>query len=181
MSNDILKHVVVLALSFDTALQGDLRSRFSSAETSTSCLYKLDTTPDNRHDHDSHESNHDFRRTTFLNRLKELPEKRAPPWQLGKVLPPVKCTDSPRGQQRNACILETRGDVAETPCEHCERGNGRFSTCIMLYPWLQGACSTCIFTSKANRCSLRIQTLGEFTSCVYIVTMLITRQAQQSM
>jgi hypothetical protein len=48
----------------------------------------------------------------------------------------------------------------DTPCSHCSAGFGRFSQCITLENWFQGACSTCIFTSKGNKCSLRFQTSG---------------------
>jgi hypothetical protein len=123
----------------------------------------MDTTPNNRPEDGFHESTHDSTRIPFLDRLRQLPEKRTLPWQVGKDLPPDKSTNSPRVQQRGACLLATRGDVAEVPCDHCARGNGRFTACITLYPWFQGACSTCIFTSKANRCSLRVQTIGNFT------------------
>ena len=49
----------------------------------------------------------------------------------------------------------------QNPCEHCAAGLGRFTSCITLEHWFQGACSTCIFTSKGNKCSLRVETLGE--------------------
>jgi hypothetical protein len=104
---------------------------------------------------------HQPTRIPFLDRLRNLPKRRHLPWQNGKELPPEKSTDSPRVQQRGACLLATRGDIAEKPCDHCAGGNGRFTTCITLYPWFQGACSTCIFTSKGNRCSLRVQTIGK--------------------
>jgi len=50
--------------------------------------------------------------------------------------------------------------VSPSPCEHCAAGYGRFSVCITLEHWFQGACSSCIFTSKGNKCSLRFQTSG---------------------
>ncbi|TAQ91051.1 hypothetical protein B7494_g585 [Chlorociboria aeruginascens] len=96
----------------------------------------------------------------FLDRLRALPKVRPVPWRVGQELPPEKSTDSPRVQQRGACLLSTRGKIVETPCTHCASGFGRFSHCITLDDWFQGACSTCIFTSKGNKCSLRIETLG---------------------
>jgi len=96
----------------------------------------------------------------FLDRLRALPEVRSIPWRPGQELPPERSIDSPRVQQRGAILLSTRGRRAEKPCEHCAAGYGRFSVCITLEHWFQGACSSCIFTSKGNKCSLRFQTSG---------------------
>ncbi|CAD6449431.1 e8e68739-87ce-4a9f-adb7-2e91cf163cd9 [Sclerotinia trifoliorum] len=97
---------------------------------------------------------------TFLDRIKVLPEMRDLPWREGQTLPPEKSTESQRVQQRGACMVATRGRIMAKPCTHCEQGYGRFSHCIVLDEWFQGACATCIFTSKGNKCSLRIQYLG---------------------
>ncbi|CAG8973362.1 hypothetical protein HYALB_00000125 [Hymenoscyphus albidus] len=96
----------------------------------------------------------------FLERLRALPEVRSIPWRPGQELPREKAIDSPRVQQRGAILLSTRGNVVESACSHCAGGFGRFAQCITLDPWFQGACSTCIFTSKGNKCSLRFQTSG---------------------
>jgi hypothetical protein len=96
----------------------------------------------------------------FLDRLRALPEVRQIPWRPGQELPPDKSIDSPRVQQRGAVLLSTRGEEAPSPCSHCQAGYGRFSKCIILEQWFQGACSGCIFTSKGNKCSLRFQTSG---------------------
>ena len=100
----------------------------------------------------------------FLDRLRTLPEVRAIPWRPGQELPPERAVDSPRVQQRGATLLSTRGAVAATPCDHCAAGYGRFSVSVTLEQWFQGACSSCIFTSKGNKCSLRTQTSGQFPS-----------------
>ncbi|KAF7863200.1 hypothetical protein EAF04_007283 [Stromatinia cepivora] len=97
---------------------------------------------------------------TFLDRIKVLPEMRDLPWREGQALPPEKSTESQRVQQRGACMVATRGRIMTKPCTHCDQGYGRFSHCIVLEEWFQGACATCIFTSKGNKCSLRIQYLG---------------------
>jgi hypothetical protein len=99
----------------------------------------------------------------FLDRLRALPEARSIPWRPGQELPPERSVDSPRVQQRGAILLSTRGKVSPSPCEHCAAGYGRFSVCITLEHWFQGACSSCIFTSKGNKCSLRFQTSGMYT------------------
>src|SRR6187402_1592968 len=103
----------------------------------------------------------------FLDRLRALPEKRAVPWRPGQELPPERSINSPRVQQRGAILLSTRGAVTETPCSHCAAGYGRFSVCITLEQWFQGACSSCIFTSKGNKCSLRFQTSGMIQYILY--------------
>ncbi|RDL35728.1 uncharacterized protein BP5553_06340 [Venustampulla echinocandica] len=97
---------------------------------------------------------------SHIERLRALPEVRPIPWRAGQELLPEKAIDSPRVQQRGAILLSTRGNVVGTPCTHCAAGFGRFSQCITLEPWFQGACSTCIFTSKGNKCSLRHEASG---------------------
>ena len=94
---------------------------------------------------------------TFLGRLSQLPMQRPLPWREGQELPPERSTGSPRVQQRGACLLATRGNVNDRPCDLCAAGLGRFTRCITLGNWFQGACSSCIFTSKGNRCSSRLQ------------------------
>jgi hypothetical protein len=97
----------------------------------------------------------------FLDRLRALPEVREIPWRPGQELPPDRSIDSPRVQQRGAILLSTRGAAAPIPCEHCAAGYGRFSSCITLDQWFQGACSGCIFTSKGNKSSLRALVSGK--------------------
>lgn len=99
---------------------------------------------------------------TFLDRISVLPEMREIPWRDGQALPVKRSSESSRVQQRGACLVATRGRVVQKPCTHCESGYGRFSHCIVLDEWFQGACATCIFTSKGNKCSLRVQHLGKY-------------------
>jgi hypothetical protein len=96
----------------------------------------------------------------FLDRLKALPEIRQIPWRPGQELPPERSIDSPRVQQRGAVLLVTRGKIVKEQCTHCAAGYGRFSVCVTMENWFQGACSGCIYTSKGNKCSLRFQTSG---------------------
>lgn len=105
---------------------------------------------------------------TFLDRIKVLPEMRDLPWREDQELPPERSTESQRVQQRGACMVATRGRIMTNPCSHCKQGYGRFSHCIVLEEWFQGACATCIFTSKGNKCSLRIKNLGIYTLCLLI-------------
>ncbi|CAL3965425.1 unnamed protein product [Diplocarpon coronariae] len=101
----------------------------------------------------------------FLDRLRALPELRPIPWRPGQELPRERSFDSPRVQQRGATLLSTRGAIASAACEHCSSGYGRFGLCVTLPQWFQGACSSWIFTSKGNRCSLRTQISGSNTYC----------------
>lgn len=97
----------------------------------------------------------------FSEKLRTLPVVRPIPWRPGQELPPEKSSDSPRVQQRGAVLLATRGQIADPPCTHCAGGYGRFSECIALGNWFQGACSGCVFTSKGNKCSLRHEVSGK--------------------
>lgn len=97
----------------------------------------------------------------YLERIASLPKIRELPWRPGQALGAERSTDSPRVQQKGACLVATRGKIADVPCEHCTGGYGRFSQCITLGDWFQGACATCIFTSKGNKCSLRKTLFGK--------------------
>lgn len=99
-----------------------------------------------------------------------LPIVRASiPWRPGQELPPEKSVDSQRVQQRGAALLSLRGNVAQTPCVQCAAGNGRFSQCIVLQPWFQGACCSCMFTSKGNKCSFRHQGTSLFELAIALL------------
>ncbi|KAI6716572.1 hypothetical protein JHW43_000831 [Diplocarpon mali] len=114
----------------------------------------------------------------FLDRLRALPELRPIPWRPGQELPRERSFDSPRVQQRGATLLSTRGAIASAACEHCSSGYGRFGLCVTLPQWFQGACSSWIFTSKGNRCSLRTQISGKGPS--YCELFATTRTIQTS-
>lgn len=101
--------------------------------------------------------------STLLDRLQKLEQVRPIPWRAGQELPPDKSTHSSRVQQRGATLLSTRGVVSNPPCQSCASGNGRFSVCVTADNWFRGACASCLFTSKGNRCSLRRERSGEFS------------------
>ncbi|KAG4439120.1 hypothetical protein IFR05_005407 [Cadophora sp. M221] len=90
-----------------------------------------------------------------LQKLLDLPILRPIPWKEGQDLPPKKSSEHERVQVRSAVILTTRGDVAETPCDRCARGVGRFAECVYKDGWFMGACATCQMSSKGNLCSFR--------------------------
>ncbi|PVH82697.1 hypothetical protein DL98DRAFT_513790 [Cadophora sp. DSE1049] len=134
-------------------------TQFDDLEIDASLPSKAGLNPSTPRQQPSSKPNSNY--VPFLERLKTLPEVRPSiPWRPGQELPPEKAVDSPRVQQRGAVLLSTRGAVMPNPCEHCAGGYGRFSVCVTLRHWFQGACSSCIFTSKGNKCSLRTQTSG---------------------
>ncbi|KAG0646403.1 hypothetical protein D0Z07_7646 [Hyphodiscus hymeniophilus] len=90
-----------------------------------------------------------------LDPLRALPELRPMPWYTGKELPDEKATESSRVQTRGACLLASRGNVNDPPCNHCISGVGRFSVCVSLDDWFHGACATCQLATRGNLCSLR--------------------------
>ena len=90
-----------------------------------------------------------------LDPLRALPELRPIPWYVGKELSTEKSTESTRVQTRGACLLASRGNVNDPPCNHCKSGVGRFSVCISLEGWFHGACATCQLATRGNLCSLR--------------------------
>ncbi|KAK2623755.1 hypothetical protein QTJ16_006936 [Diplocarpon rosae] len=93
----------------------------------------------------------------MLRALSSLPEVRQIPWKLGQELPASKALEHERAQVRAAVMLSQRGNVAKEPCNRCARGTGRFSQCIHLDDWFQGACATCQMSSKGNLCSHRTE------------------------
>ncbi|KAH9215839.1 hypothetical protein DL95DRAFT_445659 [Leptodontidium sp. 2 PMI_412] len=90
-----------------------------------------------------------------LQKLLDLPILRPIPWKEGQDLPPNKSSEHERVQVRSAVIMTTRGDVAETQCDRCARGVGRFAKCVYKDGWFMGACATCQMSSKGNLCSFR--------------------------
>jgi len=90
-----------------------------------------------------------------LDRLRALLEVRPIPWYEGKELPEEKSTQSTRVQTRGACLLASRGNVMDPPCNHCAAGIGRFALCISSPDWFNGACATCQFATRGNLCTYR--------------------------
>ena len=114
--------------------------------------------PINGHDRD--ESSASRRRSgrpggDSLDKLRALPELRPIPWYEGKELPPEKSTQSSRVQTRGACLLVSRGNVMNPPCNHCAAGIGRFSLCVSSSDWFNGACATCQLATRGNLCTYR--------------------------
>ncbi|PGH01025.1 hypothetical protein GX51_05461 [Blastomyces parvus] len=59
----------------------------------------------------------------------------------------------------DVAIYYTRGEVSQTSCENCKRGNGPFESCVVpteiseaLYT--SGACCNCLWNSKGSSCNL---------------------------
>jgi hypothetical protein len=90
-----------------------------------------------------------------LDKLRALPEMRPMPWYKGKELSAERSTQSSRVQTRGACLLARRGNIMDPPCNHCLGGSGRFSLCISLPDFFNGACATCQLATRGNLCTYR--------------------------
>ncbi|CZR56727.1 uncharacterized protein PAC_06616 [Phialocephala subalpina] len=90
-----------------------------------------------------------------IETLRRLPELRSIPWKAGKQIGPEKSTKSDRPQTRGAYMLVTRGEIRDPPCTNCEHGSGRFSVCVSLNEYYQGACATCVLATRGTTCTLR--------------------------
>ncbi|KAL2062711.1 hypothetical protein VTL71DRAFT_5783 [Oculimacula yallundae] len=101
-----------------------------------------------------------------LQSLLELPILRPIPWREGQELPPDKSYEHERAEVRIAVIMTTRGDIAEEPCQHCARGNGRFTECVYKEGWFLGACASCYFKHQGNLCSFRFEQKAEADAIV---------------
>ncbi|KAF8857534.1 hypothetical protein BDZ45DRAFT_432105 [Acephala macrosclerotiorum] len=95
-----------------------------------------------------------------IETLRRLPEVRSIPWKVGKQIGPEKSTQSDRPQTRGAYMLVTRGEIRNPPCTNCEHGSGRFSVCVSLNEYYQGACATCVLATRGTTCTLRQDIAG---------------------
>ena len=109
-----------------------------------------------------------------LNPLRALPELRPIPWHSGKELSPDKSTQSTRVQTRGACLLASRGNVNDPPCNHCKSGVGRFYVCVSLKNWFHGACATCQLATRGNLCSLRTDRDPSIITCLPLKVLLLS-------
>jgi len=95
--------------------------------------------------------------TTMEERLMMMPEKRPLPWRDG-VEPGAENEtggESRRKQIRFGCLLATRGDIQEVPCNSCANGRGKFKVCVALDGYFKGACASCQLSGRPNRCSIK--------------------------
>ncbi len=86
-----------------------------------------------------------------------MPEKRPLPWREG-VDPGAEHEtggDSRRKQIRFGCLLATRGEIQEVPCNSCANGRGKFNVCVALDGFFKGACASCQLSGRPNRCSIK--------------------------
>ena len=47
------------------------------------------------------------------------------------------------------------GTIRRPMCEHCEKGYGPFTECVVVAGQIGGSCSNCHYNSEGNRCSFR--------------------------
>lgn len=60
--------------------------------------------------------------------------------------------------QRKAALVQGRGNVAATTCDHCKANEGPFTECIILDEYIGGGCANCYGArrglNKHIKCSL---------------------------
>jgi hypothetical protein len=95
--------------------------------------------------------------TTMEERLMMMPERRPLPWRDGVEPGADNETggESRRKQIRFGCLLATRGDIQEVPCNSCANGRGKFKVCVALEGYFKGACASCQLSGRPNRCSIK--------------------------
>lgn len=112
--------------------------------------------PDNYSSFSKNKGN--LRGATMEDRLLMMPEKRPLPWREGVEAGADNETggESRRKQIRFGCLLATRGEIQDTPCQSCANGRGKFSLCIALEGFFKGACASCQLSGRPNRCSIKV-------------------------
>lgn len=95
--------------------------------------------------------------TTMEERLVQMKEVRSLPWRDGVEPGADNETggESRRKQIRFGCLLATRGEIQEVPCNSCANGRGKFRHCIALEGFFKGACASCQLSGRPNRCSIK--------------------------
>ncbi|KAK6585100.1 hypothetical protein PZA11_001827 [Diplocarpon coronariae] len=100
---------------------------------------------------------------TMEERLMAMPQRRELPWRAG-IEPGAdneQGGESRRKQIRFGCLLATRGEIQETPCNSCANGRGKFNACVALDGYFKGACASCQLSGRPNRCSIKKNEVGE--------------------
>ncbi|KAE8444496.1 hypothetical protein EG329_000480 [Mollisiaceae sp. DMI_Dod_QoI] len=100
---------------------------------------------------------HRLNAATMEERLIQMKEVRPLPWR-DSVEPGADNEtggESRRKQIRFGCLLATRGEIQEVPCNSCANGRGKFRHCIALEGFFKGACASCQLSGRPNRCSIK--------------------------
>ncbi|PBP24753.1 hypothetical protein BUE80_DR004308 [Diplocarpon rosae] len=102
---------------------------------------------------------------TMEERLMAMPQRRELPWRAGTEpgADNEQGGESRRKQIRFGCLLATRGEVQETPCNSCANGRGKFNVCVALDGYFKGACASCQLSGRPNRCSIKKNEVGDIT------------------
>ncbi|KAH6717203.1 hypothetical protein BKA61DRAFT_319526 [Leptodontidium sp. MPI-SDFR-AT-0119] len=100
---------------------------------------------------------------TMEERLQQMPKLRELPWRDGVEEGADNETggESRRKQIRFGCLLATRGEIQEVPCQSCANGRGKFNVCVALDGYFKGACASCQLSGRPNRCSIKKNEAGE--------------------
>ncbi|KAH7384865.1 hypothetical protein BKA64DRAFT_152307 [Cadophora sp. MPI-SDFR-AT-0126] len=101
--------------------------------------------------------------TTMEERLQQMPKLRELPWRDGVEDGADNETggESRRKQIRFGCLLATRGEIQDVPCQSCANGRGKFNVCVALDGYFKGACASCQLSGRPNRCSIKKNDAGE--------------------
>ncbi|CZT43645.1 uncharacterized protein RSE6_03711 [Rhynchosporium secalis] len=100
---------------------------------------------------------------TMEDRLQQMPKLRELPWRDGVEDGADNETggESRRKQIRFGCLLATRGEIQQVPCQSCANGRGKFNVCVALDGYFKGACASCQLSGRPNRCSIKKNEAGE--------------------
>ncbi|CEJ53666.1 hypothetical protein PMG11_00016 [Penicillium brasilianum] len=95
-------------------------------------------------------------KTSLLQALSKMPPRREPTVRLRLFAHGLDLMQriGTRKQNVEAFAIQTVGDVALSPCIHCEQGNGPFPTCVTIPSTFgQLACAACHWDNQGSRCS----------------------------
>lgn len=94
-------------------------------------------------------------KTPLLQALSRMPPRREPTVRLRLFVNGFDLMQriGARKQNVEAFVIQTVGDVALSPCTHCESGNGPFPVCVTVQSsYGQRACGACHWDNQGSRC-----------------------------
>ena len=55
-----------------------------------------------------------------------------------------------RLSRKQGALIQSRGDVANSPCIHCQANGGLFVQCVLLDKFMGGGCANCFSSRQRN-------------------------------
>lgn len=95
-------------------------------------------------------------KTPLLQALSRMPPRREPTVRLRLFVNGFNLMQriGTRKQNVEAFVIQTVGDIALSPCTHCESDNGHFPICVTVpSTYGQRACGACHWDNQGSRCS----------------------------